>query len=87
MLKKAWNPNLLELQEQFKILLLNKASHLIGVADMSTGGRDGTIADPKLIFATALKSGANSIIMAHNHPSGSPPRIQGAKSLGWFKSC
>ena len=30
----------------------------------------GTVADPKLIFAAALKACASSIILAHNHPSG-----------------
>jgi DNA repair protein RadC len=29
-----------------------------------------TIADPKLIFSAALKAGACSVIIAHNHPSG-----------------
>jgi DNA repair protein RadC len=30
----------------------------------------GTVADPKVIFAAALKSCASGIILAHNHPSG-----------------
>ena len=31
---------------------------------------NGTVADPKIIFAAALKSCASGIILAHNHPSG-----------------
>ena len=30
----------------------------------------GEVADPKVIFAAAIKSAASSIILAHNHPSG-----------------
>ena len=37
---------------------------------MFRGGVAGTVADPKVIFAAALKSGASSILLAHNHPSG-----------------
>lgn len=29
----------------------------------------GTLADPKVISAIALKSGASGIILCHNHPS------------------
>jgi DNA repair protein RadC len=65
-----WDIYKIELQEQFKILLLNRANKVIGIYEVSSGGMSGTIADPKLIFATALKAGASSIILSHNHPSG-----------------
>ena len=58
------------MQEQFKILLLNRANKVLGIYEVSTGGMSGTVADPKLIFATALKACASSIILSHNHPSG-----------------
>ena len=76
LLLKTWNENKLELQEEFKILLLNRAHYVLGIYDLSSGGVTGTIADPKLIFAAALKSNACSIVLAHNHPSGdlSPSR-------------
>jgi DNA repair protein RadC len=32
---------------------------------ISTGGMAGTVADPKLIFATALKCRAHALILAH----------------------
>ena len=40
------------------------------MADISLGGTAGTIADPKIIFAAAIKSNACGIILLHNHPSG-----------------
>ena len=37
---------------------------------ISVGGTAGTIADPKVIFVSALKCNAASVILVHNHPSG-----------------
>jgi len=65
-----WDKERIELIEQFKVILLNRAHKVLGLVDLSTGGVSGTIADPKLIFVAALKAGASSIILAHNHPSG-----------------
>lgn len=56
--------------EYFKVLLLNRANKVLGVSTISKGGQSGTLADPKVIFSTALKSWASSIILCHNHPSG-----------------
>jgi DNA repair protein RadC len=65
----TWDKNKIELQEQFKILLLNRGSRVLGLYEVSSGGVAGTIADPKLIFAAAIKANASMIILAHNHPS------------------
>jgi len=56
--------------EQFCILLLNRANHLIRTITISDGGVSGTVADPKKIFKMALDNNASSIILGHNHPSG-----------------
>jgi DNA repair protein RadC len=58
------------LQETFMVMYLNKANKVLGVYPASTGGITGTVADPRLILAVALKTVATSIILAHNHPSG-----------------
>lgn len=65
-----WDLDKIELQEQFKVLLLNRANRVIGIYEVSSGGMAGTLADPKLIFSAALKSCASGIILSHNHPSG-----------------
>lgn len=65
-----WDKNKLELLEEFKILLLNRANKVLGIVSISCGGISGTVADPKLIFAAALKAGSSSMILAHSHPSG-----------------
>jgi DNA repair protein RadC len=69
-LKSLWNENTIELHEEFKVLLLNRANRVLAVYDVSSGGVAGTVADPKLIFIAALRGLASSIIIAHNHPSG-----------------
>lgn len=72
-----WDNDILELQEQFKIMLLNRNNRVLGIVTISTGGITGTVADPKVIFAAALKGAASSIIIAHNHPSGNlSPSVQ-----------
>lgn len=69
-LQSSWDSGVLELQEEFKILLLNRANEVLGIYNMSKGGVAGTIVDLKLLFAVALKSNASCIIVSHNHPSG-----------------
>lgn len=64
-----WNQDLLELQEEFKIVLLNRANRVLGICSISKGGMAGTIVDSKLIFAVALKAAAHNIVLIHNHPS------------------
>lgn len=56
--------------ESFKVILLNRANKVLGVSNISKGGVAGTVADVKVIFQTALKANASSVILAHNHPSG-----------------
>lgn len=69
-LKAGWDLGRIEFVEQFKVLLLNRANRVLGIYEVSTGGIAGTVADPKLIFAAALKACASGIILSHNHPSG-----------------
>jgi len=56
--------------EEFWILLLNRANKITSKQLISKGGQAGTVADPKIIFNTALQNHASSVILAHNHPSG-----------------
>ena len=66
----CWDDTKMELAEQFKVMLLNRAHKVLGVFELSSGGISGTVADPKLIFAAALKGVASGLILPHNHPSG-----------------
>ena len=69
-LKKTWNQDTIDIQEECKVMLLNRANSLLGIYPLSKGGVSGTLVDPKLVFCVALKCKASNIILAHNHPSG-----------------
>jgi DNA repair protein RadC len=70
LLKTSWDENKLDFVEQFKVIFLNRANKVLGIFELATGGLSGVIADPRLIFAAAIKTNAISLILAHNHPSG-----------------
>ncbi len=69
-LRDNWNPDTLELQEEFKVLLLDRDNKVLGLYNLSRGGIAGTVVDIRLMMVVALKSKASAIILAHNHPSG-----------------
>ena len=64
-------PQLIDLPyEEFWILQLNRANHVIGRARISAGGVSGTVVDSKMVFKPAIEVLATSIVLVHNHPSG-----------------
>lgn len=69
-LMSNWDLDKIELVEEFKIVLLNRRNRVLGIVNISQGGMSGTVADPKIIFAVALKACASGIILSHSHPSG-----------------
>ncbi|MEI6088686.1 MAG: JAB domain-containing protein [Bacteroidota bacterium] len=69
-LREFFPTDTIALQERFVTMYLNRSNTVLGIYVASNGGISGTVADPRLILATALKVVATSIILAHNHPSG-----------------
>ncbi|MGE6220358.1 JAB domain-containing protein [Nubsella zeaxanthinifaciens] len=67
---KHWDMDKIYLCEQCYMLLLNRRGNVLGMIELSSGGISGTVVDVKLVFATALKACASSMVLAHNHPSG-----------------
>ncbi len=67
---KAWSNETIEMQEEVKVLMLNRANEVIGIYELSKGGISGTVIDIKLILSVALKCLASSVVVIHNHPSG-----------------
>lgn len=70
-LRKDWDNNTINLIEEFKLMSLDSQMKVNSISTLSKGGTDCTIVDLKILFATALLSKAHSVIIAHNHPSGS----------------
>jgi len=57
-------------REEFIVLFLNRANRVLGWARVSLGGISGTVVDTKIVFVLAIQTGASSIVVSHNHPSG-----------------
>lgn len=66
----SWNKNTIEYVEEFKIMLLNRANRVLGIANISKGTTTGSIVDIKYILQYAIKANACGIIVSHNHPGG-----------------
>ena len=57
--------------EVFAVLFLNRANKINHFEIISRGGITGTVADPRMILKKALENDAVSLVLSHNHPSGS----------------
>lgn len=58
--------------EKFYILLLSRANRVLDCVEISSGGLSGTFVDIKRIYRLVLANPlVSSIVLAHNHPSGS----------------
>jgi DNA repair protein RadC len=67
--REFWNPSTIGYFEEFKIMYLDKANHVLGVYNHGKGGLNGVAVDVRMIFQAALIANSHSIIVAHNHPS------------------
>lgn len=56
--------------EQFFVGFLNNSKVLTGYKKISSGGRTSTIVEPAEVLRQAILNQANSILLVHNHPSG-----------------
>lgn len=59
------------LREQFRCLYLSPVNRLIRDEVISLGGLDSSLVHPREVFHFAFHYRAASLILAHNHPSGS----------------
>lgn len=61
-----------EKREIVKVVILNNKNQIMRIEDVSLGGTNYAIIEPKDILAEPIKMGAKKIILLHNHPSGNP---------------
>ena len=66
-----WDKSLIHLQEQFMAVFLNNKLQVIGYRTLYTGNMTCCCIDIRLLASLALHCMASSVIVAHNHPSGS----------------
>lgn len=65
-----WELETLQMQEEVKILLLNRSKKVLGIYFSAKGGLTSCLVDVRIILSIALKTLATGIILVHNHPSG-----------------
>ena len=59
-------------KEHFVALYLNARNELVHREEISVGTVNASIVHPRDVFAPAIEHNATAVIVAHNHPSGSP---------------
>jgi DNA repair protein RadC len=69
-LRAHWDDDQISLVEEAKVMFLDTRFRLMSISTVSKGGLSGTVIDPRIVFAIALKRRSSAIILAHNHPSG-----------------
>jgi DNA repair protein RadC len=62
-----------EAKENFYVLILDTKNQVINISKISEGSVNTSIVNPANVFKEVLKyETSNSIVLAHNHPSGDP---------------
>lgn len=61
-----------EKREKVKLILLNSKNIVIKMQDISYGGTNFSMLEPREVLNEAIKIGAPKMIIVHNHPSGDP---------------
>lgn len=79
--RRVFNTDTFDWCEEFIILCLNNSNKVVGFYKISSGGMTGTVVDIRMIFTTALNCLSSSIIIAHNHPSGTLQPSEADKNL------
>ena len=69
LIESLWDASNLS-QEHFWLLALNGARKVAGAFTVTVGTLMSSLVHPREVFQRAILSGAASIIIAHNHPSG-----------------
>ena len=69
-IKKLILPEEMGIAEHFFALYLNQANNISAWALISKGGMIGTVVDIKAIIKRGIDLMSQSIVIAHNHPSG-----------------
>lgn len=63
---------LYEKREIVKVVILDTKNKVSKIVDVSYGGTNFAMIEPKELMSEVIKMGAPKMIMVHNHPSGDP---------------
>jgi DNA repair protein RadC len=59
-------------KEHVWMVFLNTKHHYLMHTEVSVGSQTASLVHPREVFGPAVREGAHSILLAHNHPSGEP---------------
>ena len=63
------------------MIFLNAKHHYRMHTEVSVGSQTASLVHPREVFGPAVREGAHSILLVHNHPSGDPHPRQRTESL------
>jgi DNA repair protein RadC len=75
-------------KEHFWVVLLNTRHRYLMHTEVSVGSQTASLVHPREVFGPAVREGAHSILLAHNHPSGDPqPSAEDRELTTRLKAC
>lgn len=75
-------------KEHFWVVLTNTRHHYLMHTEVSVGNQTASLVHPREVFGPAVREGAHSILLAHNHPSGDPtPSAEDRELTQRLKEC
>lgn len=77
-----------EKREIVKLIMLNIKNKILKIINVSIGGTNYAVIEPKDILAEPIRIEASKIILVHNHPSGNPkPSIEDINITNRLYNC
>lgn len=75
-------------REHFWVVLMNTKHRYLLHTEVSVGTLNASLVQPREVFGPALREGAHSILLVHNHPSGDPaPSPEDRELTARLKDC
>jgi DNA repair protein RadC len=59
-------------KEHFWVVLLNQKHYYLMHTEVSMGSQSASLVHPREVFGPAVREGAATVLLVHNHPSGEP---------------
>src|SRR5919108_172650 len=59
-------------KEHFWVIMINTRHQYLMHTEVSVGNQTASLVHPREVFGPAVREGAHSILLVHNHPSGDP---------------
>lgn len=71
LMRKIMDLDTMDHCESCWVLLMSNSNHVLAASNLGAGGIKGVVVPVQTVFQLAIIAHASSIILVHNHPSGS----------------